>query len=142
MVRFMVWVSVVASPPLIVLSLVFDGGSADLAALRALNVVAVSALLYVAVLSTLAGWGAWGMLIRHYGASTVAPFSMLVPFFGIASGALVLGEAVHGSDIAGAALVIGGVMLGIIRRGSPAPTVERQPVVEPQGVGVSGVSRQ
>jgi len=142
MVRFMVWVSVVASPPLIVLSLVFDGASADLAALRALNVESVSALLYVAVLATLAGWGAWGMLIRHYGASTVAPFSMLVPFFGVASGALVLGEAVHGTDIAGAALVIGGVMLGAIRRGSPAATAERQPVAEAAPVGVSGVSRQ
>jgi len=67
---------------------------------------------------------------------------MLVPFFGVASGALVLGEAVHGTDIAGAALVIGGVMLGAIRRGSPAATAERQPVAEAAPVGVSGVSRQ
>jgi O-acetylserine/cysteine efflux transporter len=137
MVRFMVWVSVVASPPLIVLSLVFDGAAADLAALRALNLASVSALLYVAVLATLAGWGAWGVLIRRYGASTVAPFSMLVPFFGIASGALVLGEAVHGTDIVGAALVIGGVLLGAIRR----PT-RPAPVSEPQPVAVPGVSRQ
>jgi O-acetylserine/cysteine efflux transporter len=139
MVRFMVWVSVVASPPLIVLSIVFDGVATDLAALRALNVESVAAVLYTAVLSTLLGWGAWGMLIRRYGASTVAPFSMLVPFFGIASGALVLGEAVHRTDIAGAALVVGGVMLGAIRRREPAsgPVLEAQPAAL-----VSGVSRQ
>ena len=124
MVRFMVWISVVASPPLIVLSLVFDGPAADLAALRSLDLGVVAAVLYVAVLSTLLGWGVWGMLIRRYGASTVAPFSMLVPFFGIASGALVLGERVHATDAAGAILVVGGVLLGAWRRADPpVPTI-------------------
>jgi O-acetylserine/cysteine efflux transporter len=133
--RFMVWVSAVAALPLAVLSLLVEGPAADLAALRAINPEAVAALLFVALVATLAGFGAWGALIKRYGASTVAPFSMLVPVFGIASAALFLGEPVHGTDVAGAALVVGGVLSGVLRRGPavrpvdsdapPAPGLDR-----------------
>jgi len=111
--RFMIWVSAVASGPLIVLSLLVDGPSADWAAVRATDLEALSALLYVALISTLAGFAAWGALLRRYGATTVAPFSMLVPFFGLASAALFLGERIHAVDVAGGALVVGGILLGL-----------------------------
>ena len=120
--RFMVWVSAVAAGPLVVLSLLVEGPAADLAALRAIDPAAVGALLFVALISTLAGFGAWGALIRRYGATTVAPFSMLVPVFGIASAALLLGERVHITDVAGGVLVVGGVLLGVLRPGRPVDT--------------------
>jgi O-acetylserine/cysteine efflux transporter len=113
--RFMIWVSVVASGPLILLSLLVDGPAADLAALRAIDLEAVWALLYVALISTLAGFAGWGFLLRRYGASTVAPFSLLVPFFGVASAALVLDERIDAVDVVGGALVIGGILLGLTR---------------------------
>ncbi|GAA4961126.1 EamA family transporter [Actinoplanes utahensis] len=113
--RFMVWVSALATGPLLILTLIVDGPAADLAALRAIDTEAVLALLYIALLSTLAGFAGWGHLMRRYGASTVAPFSMLVPFFGIASAALILGEPVHTVDVAGGVLVVGGVLLGLVR---------------------------
>lgn len=113
--RFMVWVSAVASGPLILLSLAVDGPAADLAALRAIDGRAITAVLYVALVSTLAGFAAWGFLLRRYGAGTVAPFSMLVPFFGMASAALVLGEPIRPVDVAGGVLVIGGILLGLAR---------------------------
>ena len=114
MLSFIVWVSVVAAPVLAALTLAVDGPVADLAALRSLDRGSVMPLIYIAGLSTLAGWGVWGLLIRRYGASTVAPFSMLVPFFGLASGAVVLGEAVHTTDLIGGALVVGGVLTGVL----------------------------
>ncbi|GGN04286.1 O-acetylserine/cysteine efflux transporter [Actinoplanes campanulatus] len=113
--RFMVWVSALATGPLIILTLLVDGPAADLAALRAVDTEAVLALLYIALVSTLAGFAGWGYLMRRYGASTVAPFSMLVPFFGIASATLFLGERIHGADVAGGALVVSGVLLGLVR---------------------------
>lgn len=113
--RFMVWVSALATGPLVVLSLIIDGPAADLAALRAIDTEAVLALLYIALVSTLAGFAGWGFLMRRYGAATVAPFSMLVPFFGIASAALVLDEPIYAVDIAGGVLVISGVLLGLVR---------------------------
>jgi O-acetylserine/cysteine efflux transporter len=127
--RFIIWVSAFAAPPLAVLSLLIDGPTADLAALRAIDGEAVCALLYIALLSTLAGFAGWGFLIRRYGASTVAPFSMLVPFFGMASAALALGEQIHPTDIAGAALVIGGILLGLLAKPAPAPAPASAPTI-------------
>jgi O-acetylserine/cysteine efflux transporter len=115
MLSFMVWVSLVAAPVLVVLSLLFEGPDRDLAALRSLDLTSIGALVYIAGVSTLAGFGAWGALIRRYGASTVAPFSMLVPMFGITFGILFLHESPQASDVIGSALVVGGVLLGAIR---------------------------
>lgn len=133
--RFMVWVSAVACGPLIVLSLLVDGPSADVSALRAIDGEAVLALAYVALVSTLAGFAGWGFLLRRYGAATVAPFSMLVPFFGMASAALVLGERIHPVDIAGGILVVGGILLGLAatRGRSPAASQrgEREEALQP-----------
>lgn len=123
--RFMIWASTVAAGPLIILSLLVDGPATDLAALRAINGQAVLALLYVALISTLAAFAGWGHLLKTYGPSTVAPFSMLVPFFGIASASLLLGEDIHPADVIGGALVIGGILVGLIRlprtRRPPSP---------------------
>jgi O-acetylserine/cysteine efflux transporter len=123
--RFMVWASAVACGPLLVLSLLIDGPAADLAALRAIDGEAVLALAYVALISTLAGFAAWGFLLKRYGASTVAPFSMLVPLFGISSAAVVLGEQIHTTDLIGGALVVGGILIGLARAPAPAPALVR-----------------
>lgn len=50
-------------------------------------------------------------LLRPHPASTVAPFSLLVPFFGMSSAALFLGEPVSGPRWCAAALLMGGVAL-------------------------------
>jgi O-acetylserine/cysteine efflux transporter len=47
---------------------------------------------------------------------------MLVPFFGIASAAVVLHEPVHATDIIGGLLVVGGVLAGALRTGQTGPT--------------------
>jgi O-acetylserine/cysteine efflux transporter len=74
-------------------------------------VPALVSLGYVAWLATLVGYGLWGMLIRRHGASAIAPYSLLVPVFGMSSSALVLHENLSGTRIAAAALVIVGIAL-------------------------------
>jgi O-acetylserine/cysteine efflux transporter len=109
--RFMVWVSVVPPLPMFGLSVLVEGIGPDLAALSHVTVPALLSLGYVAWLSTLVGYGLWGMLIRRYGATTVAPYALLVPVFGMSSSALVLHEEMSGVAIASAGLVIVGVAL-------------------------------
>ncbi|MEV5899840.1 EamA family transporter [Streptomyces sp. NPDC052127] len=109
--NFMVWVSTVPVLPLLALSLLTEGPSRDLAALRALDWQGAGTLGYVAWVTTVFGFGAWGWLLHRHPASTVAPFSLLVPVFGMTSAALFLGEPVSGLRWCAAALLVGGVAL-------------------------------
>ncbi|MFF4958384.1 EamA family transporter [Streptomyces sp. NPDC001222] len=109
--NFMVWVSTVPVLPLLGLSLLTEGPSRDLSALRALNWQGVGVVLYVAWITTVFGFGAWGWLLRRHPASTVAPFSLLVPVFGMSSAALFLGEQITPLRWGAAALLVGGVAL-------------------------------
>ncbi len=119
--RFIVWASAVAAGPLMLLSLLIEGPPA----LGGFDLEALAALLYIALISTLVGFAAWGHLLNRYGATTVAPFSMLVPFFGIGSAAIVLGEPVFAVDIIGGVLVIGGILLGLTVRPAGVPRLVR-----------------
>jgi O-acetylserine/cysteine efflux transporter len=89
-------------------------------AARHLSAAGVSSLAFIAYVSTLVGFGVWGWLMRRYEAGTVAMYSLLVPPFGLLSAALVLGEHVDGTRLAGAALIICGVAAGSVRLRSRA----------------------
>jgi O-acetylserine/cysteine efflux transporter len=106
-----VWSSLFSPAPLLVLSLLFEGPLAIGAALRSLSWLSIGAIAYLVVLSTLVGYGAWNHLIVKHGAGRVAPFSMMVPIFGITSGALFLGEHFTLWHALAAALVILGLAL-------------------------------
>ncbi|MCT9005129.1 EamA family transporter [Streptomyces sp. NPDC054766] len=109
--NFMVWVSTVPVLPLLGLSLLTEGPSRDLDALRALDWQGAAVVGYVAWVTTVFGFGAWGWLLHRHPASTVAPFSLLVPVFGMSSAALFLHESVSPLRWAAAALLVGGVAL-------------------------------
>ncbi|MFF2211503.1 EamA family transporter [Streptomyces antibioticus] len=127
--NFMVWVSTVPVLPLLALSLLTEGPERDLAALRALDWQGAGTVVYVAWVTTVFGFGAWGWLLRRHPASTVAPFSLLVPVFGMTSAAALLGEPVTGLRWCAAVLLVAGVALTSVtlpgrRRtasGSPSP---------------------
>jgi len=109
--NFMVWVSTVPVLPLLGLSLLTEGPSRDLDALRNLDLQGAGVVVYVAWITTVFGFGAWGWLLHRHPASTVAPFSLLVPVFGMSSAALFLHEGVGPLRWAAAALLVGGVAL-------------------------------
>ncbi|MEV8595330.1 EamA family transporter [Streptomyces sp. NPDC052012] len=128
--NFMVWVSAVPVLPLLALSLAVEGPSRDLAALRALDWQGAGTVLYVAWVTTVFGFGAWGWLLHRHPASTVAPFSLLVPVFGMSSAALFLAESMTPLRWCAAALLVGGVALASItlpRHRASAPPPETQP---------------
>ncbi|MBV9845582.1 MAG: EamA family transporter [Kutzneria sp.] len=114
--RFMVWISVVPPLPLLTASLLIEGAGADLEALRHMNLSALASLGYVAWFATLLGYGSWSALIRRYQATTVAPYALLVPVFGMTSAALFVGEPVTPLRAVAAALVVLGVAVATVTR--------------------------
>lgn len=128
--NFMVWVSTVPVLPLLGLSLLFEGWDRDAEALAALDWTGVGIIVYLAWITTIFGFGAWGFLLRHHPASSVAPFTLLVPVFGMSSAALFLGEPVSPLRWCAATLLVGGVALTSLagRRAAAPPTPEAQAV--------------
>ncbi len=112
---FMVWMSLVPPVPLFLLSTIFEGPTAAVSGLSQMSVAGFAALAYIAYVSTLFGFGAWGWLMHRYDAGQVAMYSLLVPPFGLTSAAVVLGESIAAVDLLAAALIVGGVALGSVR---------------------------
>lgn len=109
--RLVVWSSLVPPLPLALLSLWFEGYDKDRAALANLDLAAVAALGYIVVFASLIGYGIWNTLLRRYPASTVAPFSLLVPVTGIAAAWLWLGEVPGVAEWIGAVAVLVGLLV-------------------------------
>jgi len=118
--RMMLWVSVVPPIPLLLLSLSLEGPERVALALTTLTPLGVASVAYIAFGATLFGFAAWGFLLRHYPASLVAPFSLLVPIFGMSSSALVLGEDFTPLKLAGALLVFAGLAVAVLKLPQPA----------------------
>jgi len=113
MLRLILWVSVVPPLPLFALSLAVEGQERVMHALINLTWLGIGALLYISVLSTLLAFAIWSFLLKTYAAGLVAPFSLLVPVFGISSAGLVLGEPLSAAKLGGAALVLAGLILTV-----------------------------
>lgn len=115
MLPLMIWVSLIPPLPMLALSWMFEGGDRILAAVESLSWQGAGAVIYISYLTTVLGFGIWGHMIRRFGAGQVAPFSLLVPVFGMSSSALILGESFGPVRIAGALLVVLGLVLTVVR---------------------------
>jgi O-acetylserine/cysteine efflux transporter len=71
-------------------------------------------VLWQAVGNSLFGYAVWGWLLARHPASSVAPLSLLVPVFGLATSALVLGEPLQPWKLAAFALVMAGLAVGVL----------------------------
>ena len=104
------WGIVVSFPGLVALGLPALL-SADWSATDAWDWVAI---VFSGGLSTGVAYGIWNASVQAVGPSRTAAFSNLVPFVGIAAGALLLGEPVQALQIAGGVAIVVGVL--VVRR--------------------------
>ncbi|MEK8034392.1 EamA family transporter [Ideonella sp. DXS29W] len=111
---FMVWSSLFAVPPLVGLSMAFDGGF-DVArdAVIAASPAAWAAVAWQAVGNTLFGYGAWNWLLARHPPATVTPAALLVPVFGMGASAVAFGEALPAWKLGAAGLVMGGLAINL-----------------------------
>ena len=123
----LVWASLVAPLPLLGLSLGFEGPAEIGDALAGIDVAAVASLLFVAGVSGLFGFAAWIALVGRHSAASVTPFALLVPVFGIASAALLLGERPSALELTGAVLICAGLAATLLPP-RPRPRAAAAPV--------------
>ncbi|AJP57255.1 acetylserine transporter [Pandoraea vervacti] len=113
LVGLVVWASLIPPIPFALLSYWFEGPQQIAASLTHIPASSVFAIAYLAFIATLVGYSLWGRLMTRYPASQVAPFSLLVPIIGLASAALLLDEQLTSAQIAGAALVMAGLVINV-----------------------------
>ncbi|WEK04308.1 MAG: EamA family transporter [Candidatus Devosia phytovorans] len=115
-VSFTVWGALVAPLPLLGLSLLIEGPQQVWSALGTFGWSDAALIAFLAYPATLLGGAIWAWLLGRHPASTVAPFTLLVPISGLISGYLVLGEVITPIEIGGAVLVIAGLVITVMRR--------------------------
>jgi O-acetylserine/cysteine efflux transporter len=106
-----VWGGLVVPLPMFAASLIFEGPAAIAHSLTHTGLPAWLGLAYTVYLSTLVAYSMWSWLLAHYPASTVTPFTLLVPVLGMVSSALYLGESLPAWKLQAAAFVISGLVL-------------------------------
>lgn len=113
MLSFVVWGSLVPILPLLALSLLVEGPEAIDFALHHLSPRTALVVAFNGYAATLLGFGLWSYLLKRYPAALIAPFSLLVPVFGIGFAVLLAGEVITELEIIGSALVFAGLVLNV-----------------------------
>jgi O-acetylserine/cysteine efflux transporter len=114
MLGFMVWSSLFAVPPLLLLSLLLEGPQAIVQGLAAASPVVWAAVLWQSLGNTLFGYGAWAWLLARHPAATITPMALLVPIFGMGASAYLLAEPLPAWKLGAAALVMAGLALNLL----------------------------
>jgi O-acetylserine/cysteine efflux transporter len=119
MFRLIIWMSIIPPIPLFLISLIFETG--QLHALSNMSWLGAGVVLYTGLIATVLAFGIWGRLFQKYSPNVVAPFSLLVPIFGIVSSFIVLNEkftpieaAASCTVFAGLSLIVFGSKLGVL----------------------------
>lgn len=110
-VPFIVWTSLFPIVPLLLLSVWMDGADSVQRQLQGVGWRELGVVAYLALLSTLLGYGLWTRLLQRYAASTVAPLSLLVPVVGLVSAMLLLGEFPSAMQWLGTLGVLAGMVI-------------------------------
>lgn len=113
---FMVWASLIPPVPLFLTAWLMHGSAAFEGLQASLDLTAVLSILFQVYLAThFAYWG-WNSLLKLYPVSTVAPLSLLIPVFGIASSMLMLDERISTPNLISIGIIIAGLAVGLYRR--------------------------
>ena len=114
MVAYVVWSSLFAAPPLLLLSLLTEGWPAISSALLAADRSFWLAVGWQAWGNSLFGYAAWAWLLARHPAATITPMAMLIPLFGMGGAALWLNESLPAWKLTAAALVVSGLALNLL----------------------------
>jgi len=138
--RLLVWCHVPAVPIIFALSYALEGGPLVFDHLAAADLTHYLACVFLGIISTGVGYLLWSTLMRRHTATLIAPFSLLIPIFGMTFMATLLGEEFGPLRLGGVILVMVGLALCVVRwrarapaagQGSAALTVEEPVSIVP-----------
>ena len=112
-----VWASLVPPVPLLLISLTTEGPARDAHALAHAGLSAWISLAYTVAFSTIMAMGIYTALLGKYPTDRIVPFNLGIPVVGLATGWLVMGESVTATTLAGAAVVMAGLALVVVKPG-------------------------
>ena len=118
MIALFVWVAALGALPMLGVSMIVEGYDEIARSVMNLTPKGGLSIAFMAYGATIFGFGAWGILLRHYQAARVAIFSLLVPVFGMISAYLLLGEQFTVLQVLAAGLVVMGLYLVVVKKTS------------------------
>ena len=115
LIRLLAWCHLPAVPIIFGLSYAFEGGPKMIDRLISADATHYLATIFLGLISTSIGYLIWSTLMRRHSATLIAPFSLLIPIFGMTFMATLRGEAFGTLRIVGAVLVMVGLALCVVR---------------------------
>jgi len=113
-VALMVWIAIVSLPIVIPLSLLFESNQIEI--ILSLSWAYWLGLFYLGLAVSVVAHGLWYYLMQHYPIQLIAPFTLLVPVFGVIGGILFLKEPLTIEIIIGTTMMLAGLAVVHIRR--------------------------
>lgn len=113
---FLVWSSLFAVPPLVLLAWYFNGADGIAQNVSQASWKAWLVVLWQSVGNTLIGYGLWNMLLHRYSAATVTPWALMVPVFGMSASAVLLSEPMPWWKLLAMALIVSGLTLNVLAK--------------------------
>jgi O-acetylserine/cysteine efflux transporter len=110
MLALVVWSSLIPPLPLMALAYALEGGPEVFQAVASAGVLTWGCILFVAWGATLFGFATWAGLMHRYPTALIAPFALLIPVSGLASGVLLMGEKLAPLQMLGVLLVFAGLV--------------------------------
>jgi len=113
MFSFVIWSSLIPPIPLFALSWMFEDQATIIQTVTNPTWFSVGAVFYLAYPTTVFAFAVWNVLLKRHPTSVVAPFSLLVPIFGVLGGMLILGESMSALAMLGGAVIFVGLLFNV-----------------------------
>ncbi|MCW8951689.1 MAG: EamA family transporter, partial [Rhodospirillales bacterium] len=114
------WTGAMSAPPLLLLSFLIEDGQID--ALMNIDLHGLGALAFIVLGTTVVAHGGWYYLLRLYPVSTLTPYGLLAPVFGVCFAVLIFDETLSIRFLVGAMMTVTGVAITHFAKKPATPT--------------------
>jgi O-acetylserine/cysteine efflux transporter len=114
MMALVVWSSLIAAIPMVLISLFLEGPHQILTTFQHLTWKGWSSIIYIVYASTWVGYGVWNWVLSRHAISTIVPLTLLVPIVGMLSSVIFMGEPLQFWKLEAGVLVLAGLGINLL----------------------------